>query len=245
MRAALTAPLNAALTILEADLPDLLGSAVTLLRPHGSGDPPRLLAARGLGAAMDELQTTLQTGPIPAAAAAAQPVLSADLWADERWLRLRLVRACSTYPHHSHELGALVGAAALPCLAEHRNLVILSAYLRCPPKPPLLAVLGHYERLVAATVAVVSTLPGTPPSSRRVLDSLTARLAIDRATGIVMALCRSSPAEAEALLRDVAERAALAPADLAGQLLAHVCDRSGDRTATELWSALLEEHRSG
>ncbi|WHT23362.1 ANTAR domain-containing protein [Crossiella sp. CA-258035] len=245
MRAALTAPLNAALTVLDAELPDLLGSAVTLLRPHGGGEQPRLLAARGIGAVMDELQAGQQGGPVPEAARSGKPVLSPDLWADERWLPLRLTRACSAFPQHSRTLGVLIGVVAMPCLTDHRNLVVLSVYLRRVPDPALLAVLARYERLVTATVAVISTMTGTAPGCRWVLDALTARLALDRATGIVMALCRSGPAEAEALIRDVADRAGLKPAELSGQLIGHVAERTGDQVAAELWSALLQEHRPG
>ncbi|MCK2244386.1 MULTISPECIES: ANTAR domain-containing protein [unclassified Crossiella] len=245
MRAALTAPLTAALTVLDTDMPNLLGSAVTLLRPHSGGDPPRLLAARGVGAVMDDLQAAGQGGPVPAAADSARPVLSADLWADERWRPLRLSHACAAFPQHRDELGALNGVAALPCLADHRNLVVLSAYLSRAPDPVSLSVLARYERLVAATVAVISTLAGHPPGSRRVLEGLTERLALDRATGIVLALCRSTPAEAEALLRDVADRAGLTAAELAEHLIVHVSGRHSDPAAAELWSALLQEHQPG
>ncbi|MBP2479529.1 hypothetical protein JOF53_008401 [Crossiella equi] len=233
--------LGAALTALAEDAPELVGAAVTSLRPHGGGLRPRLVAATGVGRLLAELQATPRGGPVIDAARAARPVLTGDLWSDERWECLKLLRACSLFPGHSRELGELVGAVALPCLSDRHDAVVLAAYSTRAPDTRLLDLLATYERLVAATVGVYSLMTGATAGTRQVLGAMAKRLTLDRAVAVAMALCRSGPVEAEALLRHAADQAGLPLPELADQLIAHVHGSSGGALAQDLWRALLDD----
>ncbi len=237
--------LEAALTALAEDAPELLGAAVTLVRPHGGDLRPRLIASTGVGRLLAELQATPEGGPVVDAARAVRPVLTADLWSDGRWHCLRLLRACSLFPGHSQELGALVGAVALPCLADRRDAVVLAVYSTRAPEARLLDLLASYERLVGVTVGVCSLMTGAAAGARRVLGAIDTRLAVDRAVAVVMALCRIDPPEAETLLRDAADRSRLPMAELAAQLITHARGVPEGSQAEGLWGSLVGEHWSG
>ncbi|TWP47581.1 ANTAR domain-containing protein [Lentzea tibetensis] len=232
------------------DLPGLLGTDIAALRPRQPHHSPVVLAAHGVSLTLHEIQLRAVRGPIRVAATADGPVVSEDLWHDERWPELRLKQACTQFPDQSRVLHETRGVVSLPGLHDNGSVVVLSAYLAEAPGTGAVSILSRYERLVASAIVTTSAFTGPPRRTGRALAILQSRDDVQQATGIVMSLCRTDPVTAGRLLHDIGLRADVRPDALAAELVrmagdpgekpgaAPAPDPRARRIAVELWSAL-------
>lgn len=199
------------------DLAGTVGADISALRPRRPHHPPVTLATCGLAPMLHELQP--QHGPMCSAAAAHGPVVSNDLWHDQRWPTLSLGYASERFPSRTAELRTVRGCVCLPGLNDDGSLIIMSAYLSGKPDPDTVDVMQSYERLVTAAVTATSAFSGTVARTRRVLDILGSREELQQATGVVMCLCRTDALTATSLLHDIGKRAQVPPSALASELV--------------------------
>ncbi|CCH31694.1 ANTAR domain-containing protein [Actinosynnema sp. NPDC047251] len=242
--------LGAVVRGLRGAVPGLVGADVAVLYPSRPHHRPVVLAEHGVGGALEDVQSRVRGGPTRDAAAGGKPVVSADLWRDERWPGLDLDRACRMFPRRRAALREVRGATALPGLRDNGGLVVLTAYGNRPADDATLDVLSRYERLVASAIATVSASAGTEERTGRVLAVLHHRALVDQAKGIVMARCRTDADTAWALLHEVSARAGAEPSAVAVELVDEVVDRpcpfgaravgepKARRIARELWAAI-------
>ncbi|HZN84566.1 MAG TPA: antitermination regulator, partial [Mycobacterium sp.] len=82
---------------MQADLIDALGLAITV-HDKRRDERPAVLASLGIGADFADAQLSGIGGPVPDALAYQVPVLSLDLWTDDRWPELTLATLCDRAP---------------------------------------------------------------------------------------------------------------------------------------------------
>lgn len=232
------------------DLPDLVGADIAALRPRRRHHRPVVLGTHGVASALQEIQVRNDMGPVLSAASAQRSVTSADLWHDHRWPKLDLRRACQAFPQHSHTLRKARGVVVVPGLRDDGSLIVVSTYLAGGADDAVADVVSRYERLVASAVAAMTAFSGPEERTQRVLAVLQSRDEVQRATGIVMGLCRINSFAAQRLLTDIAERSDLRLQVLAAELTrvtgeppehqgaTAIADRKAHRIATELLSSL-------
>ncbi|HQF70129.1 MAG TPA: hypothetical protein PLH39_02490 [Promineifilum sp.] len=104
----------------QADLPGALGSAITV-HDVRRDDPVTVLAARGAGEALARAQLAGSGGPVGAAVEHQIPVVTLDLWSDERWPDLTPAAASRSAPARDTEWARVRGAAAVSGTAERRS----------------------------------------------------------------------------------------------------------------------------
>lgn len=239
----LTDLLGALLERITGELPGCLGAGLTVGR---GGRPPRVLAVVGVAAGLLPVSLA-HGGPVAVAAATGEPVITDDLFADDRWPGLG--RAAG-----SLELTEVRGAAALPGLWEETSAFVLSAVFDRPPGAGVLSVLRRYEKLTEMTLVVAETASAGDPD--QTLDLLASRAAIEQAKGVVMAIRRCSPDEAWQTLRRASQEFNVKVRELAVALVEHVGGahapqpagvpeiRPGEparHAAERLWSAFTAE----
>ncbi|MGW4526968.1 ANTAR domain-containing protein [Amycolatopsis sp. NPDC004378] len=190
VRAPVTALLEELLDRITADVPDAVGAALS--QYHGG--KPRVAAARGLSAAFVPAQLDGLGGPVPVAAGTGEPVVTADVFADERWPSLTVDALAER--HSAVDWSRIRGAAACDV-----GGAVLSMTLRRPATEETLKVLQRYAKLAAAAVAVAE-MDGTG----QMLDLLQSRAALEEAKGIVIALRRCDPEEAWETLRRASQQ---------------------------------------
>ncbi|WP_328617308.1 ANTAR domain-containing protein [Amycolatopsis sp. NBC_00355] len=195
-QAPLTALLHELLDRVAAEVPGALGAAVTV--QHGDG-PLRVAAARGLSAACITAQLDRFGGPVPLACRTGEPVIAADVFADERWPALTLVGMTEHAPEFAADWLRIRGVAALPAAWDADGGLVLSATLDRPATEETMTVLRRHEKLTA--MALVLAESAWPDQTEQMLDLLQSRAALEEAKGIVIALRRCSPDEAWATLR--------------------------------------------
>jgi hypothetical protein len=195
-QAPLTALLQELLDHVAAEVPGALGAAVTA--QHGDG-PLRVAAARGVSAVCVEAQLARFGGPVPLACRTGEPVVAADVFADERWPALTVCGMTEYSPEFAADWLRTRGVAALPVAWDADGSLVLSAMLDRPATAETVTVLRRYEKLTA--MALVLAESAWPDQTEQMLDLLQSRAALEEAKGIVIALRRCSPDEAWATLR--------------------------------------------
>lgn len=220
------------------DLPGALGGSISISH---RGRPLTVLSACGL----DEVLTPVQFargGPVPEAAAAEEPVLTEDVFADPRWPGL-------TRDAVAGAAGAC-GLVAVPGRWNHTGVLVLSAVLDRPPADAAVTTLERYEPLVG-TALVVADAGSDLDDMWRVLRS---RSAIEQAKGAIMAARRCDEDEAWQTLRRgsqefnvkvrylavaLVERLGRAPAGTRAGLPPIEPDERARRAASRVWAALV------
>ncbi|GLZ31012.1 ANTAR domain-containing protein [Lentzea sp. NBRC 105346] len=228
------------------DLPGLRGVDIAALRPRQPHHAPVVFAAHGVAVDLQDLQMRNVSGPTLCAAQGHRPIVSKDVWHDQRWPRLSLAGACASFPQSSGLLHSTRGAVALPGLHDNGSQIVVSAYFSEAPDDDVVGVVMRHERLVAAAIVAASAFSGPVERTRRVLSVLQSRADVQQAQGVIMALCRTDPLTAAALLHDISNRSALLPGELAAELVRFVGDPGAvsithpkaRRVASELWTTL-------
>ena len=229
-RAPLTALLEELLERIAADVPGTLGAAVSV---HHRGGPLHVAATLGLSTVFVPAQLNGFGGPVPTAGRTGEPVVTADVFADERWPSLTLTGLIEHHPALSADWPRVRGIAALPAAWDTEGRLVLSVVLDRPATELTLAVLRRHERLAAMALVVAEA--SQPDRTEQMLDLLQSRAALEEAKGIVIALRRCDPDEAWQTLRRASQQFNVKVRELAVALVellagAPAPQPDGDRT---------------
>ncbi|MGW3963554.1 ANTAR domain-containing protein [Amycolatopsis sp. NPDC005003] len=227
-----TALLEELLARLAADVPGALGAAVSVHRGDG---PLHVAAAHGLSATFVPAQLSGFGGPVPAAGRTGEPVVTADVYADDRWPSLTLTGLLERHPALAADWTLVRGVAALPSTWDNEGSVVLSVVLDRPATEETVNVLRRHERLTAMALVVAEA--ARPDRTGQMLDLLQSRAALEEAKGIVIALRRCDPDEAWHTLRRASQEFNVKVRELAVALVellsgAPAPQPAGERTIT-------------
>jgi hypothetical protein len=180
----------------QHDLPDAVALAVTV---HSRNGGMTGFAARGFGGGYVDAQLAGLGGPVVDAVEHQVPVLSLELWNDDRWPALTLEAVRARVPGHDEELRAVRGAAAAPGVWQAEETVVLSCALSRPADAATITTLIGYEQLV--TAALMTSATEDESQIADMLAVLQSRGAIEQAKGVIMGCLRCDADTAWATLR--------------------------------------------
>ncbi len=235
----------------HSDMPEAIGLAITV---HGKrfSDGPIVLAAWGGGSDIVSAQMSGLSGPLPDALTHEIPVLSLDVFADERWPSLTMAAMMARSPLDKETWINVRGAVSVPGLWEDDGNVVISALLRVPATAGTVATLINYERLISA--AFVTTAAENSAGIEDMLMVLQSRGAIEQAKGAIMGRLGCGADHAWDALRQASQHSNVKVRALAIALLEHISgapaeqpafaspitpDRETRDAAQLLWSSLL------
>lgn len=194
----------------QRDLPAAVGLAVSV---HGKRrESPEFLAARGSGRAFVEAQLGGMGGPVADALEYQVPVLSPDLWADDRWPGLTADSVTSA--------ARVCGAAAVPGVWQADETVVLCAVLDAPASADTVITLIGYEGLI--TAAMVTAAARDSAQIADMLAVLQSRGAIEQAKGVIMGMLRCDADTAWATLRQASHESNVKLRVLSVALVEHI-----------------------
>src|SRR5439155_6956477 len=136
---------------MQSDLLDALGLAI-VIHDKRHDEAPTVLAALGVGADFAEVQFSGVGGPVPDALRYQVPVLSLDLWTDDRWPELSLAAVRDRAPQHDSSWEQVHGSAAVPGAWADDATVVVCCMLNQPASAATVASLINYEQLVSAAL---------------------------------------------------------------------------------------------
>ncbi|KUI19736.1 antitermination regulator [Mycobacterium sp. GA-1285] len=207
---------------LQADLPNTCGIAVTVHDKQFNEDPAAL-AALGIGGEMVAVQLSGLGGPVADALTHQVPVLSLDLWTDDRWPDLTFDAAADVASGITADLKAVHGAAAVPGFWREDAAIVLSCSLTEPASAVTVTTLIAYEQLVSA--ALVTTAAQNEAAFEDLLAALQSRGAIEQAKGALMGLVGCDAERAWVMLRRASQEFNVKLRELAVALLEHISGR--------------------
>lgn len=237
---------------IQRDLPGAVGLAITL---HGKDQSVSTVAAHGLGT--DCLQSPDGAGPLTDAVEYQVPVLSPNLWSDDRWPSLT-ARALRDRVSADMSLDDVRGVAAVPGIWREDQTVVLSCVLSRPADASTVATLIGYEQLVSAAL-VTSAAEEDAAGIADMLAVLQSRGAIEQAKGVIMGLLRCDAETAWSTLRRASHESNVKLRELAVALVEHVGgvpaeqpavaapivpDERARRAAGLLWAVLTHAPKS-
>ncbi len=232
----------------QHDLPDATALAVTL---HSKSAAMTACAERGFGGDYVAAQRSGLGGPVIDAVEHQVPVLSLDLWNDDRWPGLTFDAARARIPGRDEELRAARGAAAVPGVWRDDETVVLSCVLARPADAATIATLIGYEQLITAALMTSATEGGAQIAD--MLAVLQSRGAIEQAKGVIMGCLRCDAETAWATLRRASHESNVklrvlavalvehiggAPAEQPGDAAPIVPDERARKAARLLWAVL-------
>ena len=199
---------------IQRDLPEAVGLAITL---HAKDQPASVVAAQGVGA--ECLESPTGQGPLADAVEYQVPVLSPDLWSDDRWPSLApaVVGAQAPVPTSFDDV---CGMAAVPGIWREDQTVVLSCVLSRPADAKTVATLIGYEQLVSA--ALVTSAAEDSGEIADMLAVLQSRGAIEQAKGVIMGSLRCDAEAAWSTLRRASHESNVKLRELAVALVEHV-----------------------
>lgn len=240
---------------LQSDLPNALGVAVTV-HDKRFKERPSAVAALGIEGEMVAAQLSGLSGPVADALTHQVPVLSLDLWTDDRWPELTFDAASSLAPEITADLKAVHGAAAVPGFWRDDAAIVLSCTLSEPASAVTVTALIAYEQLVSA--ALVTTAAQNEAAFEDLLAALQSRGAIEQAKGALMGLMGCDAEQAWSMLRRASQEFNVKLRELAVALLEQVSGGPAEQpglaepiapeepardAARLLWSALTKDAR--
>lgn len=199
------------------DLPDAVALAVTVHAKNGGSTG---FGTRGFGAQCVEAQVSGLGGPVVDAVEYQMPVLSLDLWNDDRWPALTLDAIRSLVPGHDEELAQVHGAVAVPGVWQADETVVLSCALRRPADAAIVTTLIGYEQLI--TAALMTSVAEDSSQIADMLAVLQSRGAIEQAKGVIMGSLRCDADTAWATLRRASHESNVKLRVLAVALVEHI-----------------------
>ncbi|MFZ0834565.1 MAG: ANTAR domain-containing protein [Mycobacterium sp.] len=234
----------------QLDVPEAVGLAVTV---HGKrySHEPMIAASRGAGSDIVGVQLSGLGGPLPDALGHEVPVLSLDLWTDDRWPGLTLDAVSRRAPQDRETWEAVRGAAAVPGLWEDDGNIVISCLLSRPATAADVAQLINYERLVNA--AFVANAAESADGIEDMLGVLQSRGAIEQAKGAMMGRIGCDADQAWTVLRRASQDFNVKIRELAVALIEHISaapaeqpvfgtpivpDQQSRLAAQKLWAAL-------
>lgn len=197
------------------DLGDSLGLSVSV---HSKRDGMTVLATRGIGVGYLEAQVSGLGGPVVVAVEHQVPVLSLDLWSDDRWPSLTPAAVQSWLP--DQDLQEVRGAAAVPGVWRAGDTLVLSCLLRAPAQATTIQTLLDYEQLI--TAALVTSAAEGDAEIADVLSVLQSRGAIEQAKGAIMGRLRCDAETAWSTLRRASHESNVKLRVLAVALIEHI-----------------------
>jgi hypothetical protein len=232
------------------EVPGAIGLTISV---HGKryGGGPVVVAAWGIGSDIVTAQLSGLGGPLPDALRHEVPVLSLDLWTDERWPQLTLEAMAARDPQDREAWERVHGAAAVPGLWEDDGNIVISCLLNRPATAAAVATLINYERLVNA--AFVTTAAEDAAGIEDMLTVLQSRGAIEQAKGAIMGCLGCDAEHAWEVLRRGSQDFNVKVRALAVALLEHISrapaeqpalgtpivpDRKTRHAAEVMWAAL-------
>jgi len=198
------------------DLPTAVGMAVTI---HARNGAMTGLAARGIGREYVDAQLSGLGGPVVDAVEHQVPVLSLDLWGDDRWPALTMDAVGDRMPGRDEDLRAIRGAAAVPGIWHDDQTVVLSCVLSEPADAAAVTTLIGYEQLITAALMASATEDGAQVAD--MLAVLQSRAAIEQAKGVIMGRLRCDADSAWATLRQASHESNVKLRVLAVALVEH------------------------
>lgn len=240
---------------LQADVSNTLGVAVTVHDKRFNEDASAL-AALGIEEKMIAAQLSGLGGPVADALTHLVPVLSLDLWTDERWPDLTFDATAGLAGGIATDLKAVHGAAAVPGFWREDAAIVLSCTLTEPASAATVTTLVAYEQLLSA--ALVTTAAQNEAAFEDLLAALQSRGAIEQAKGVLMGLVGCDAEQAWSMLRRASQEFNVKLRELAVALLEHVSGRpaqqpgiaepiapqeSAREAARLLWTAMAHEER--
>ncbi len=204
---------------MQSDLLDAVGLAITVYDKRHY-ERPTVLAAQGVGADLVEAQLAGIGGPVPDAIAHQVPVLSLDLWTDDRWPGLNLAAMRHRSPRHESSWKEVHGAAAVPGVWADEATVVVCCALSQPASAATVASLFSYEQLVSA--ALITTAAENATAIEDIITVLQSRGAIEQAKGALMGLVRCDAERAWSMMRRASQEFNVKLRDLAVALVEHI-----------------------
>lgn len=208
----------------QRDLPDSVGLAVTV---HAKGDAAEVLAARGLR--VDHLAGPAGEGPLADAVEHQVPVLSPDLWSDDRWPGLTVESVRSRFGD-GEDLSRVRGLAAVPGVWRAGGTVVLSCVLSRDADASTVTTLIGYEQLLAA--ALMTSAAEDASGIADMLAVLQSRGAIEQAKGVIMGCLRCDADTAWSTLRRASHESNVKLRSLSVALVEHVGGKPAEQPET-------------
>ncbi|GAY16907.1 ANTAR domain-containing protein [Mycobacterium sp. shizuoka-1] len=202
------------------DVPDAVGLAITVHDRRLDEDEMTILADRGYGGEIVGAQLDGLGGPVIDAFVHQMPVLSLDLWADERWPQLSLPAMEARAPEHSAAWREVRGCVAVPGVWKAEGTVVLSCTLDRPATAGTVTTLIGYEQLVCS--AMVSAGAEDVTAIADMLAVLQSRGAIEQAKGAIMGRLGCDADTAWATLRRASHESNVKLRALAVALVEHI-----------------------
>lgn len=202
---------------IQRDLPDAMGLAVTI---HSSSAETTVVAASGVGRECAEAQLAGLGGPVVDAVEHQVPVLSPDLWSDDRWPALTLDALRARVPGYAGDPATIRGTAAMPGVWQTEGTVVLSCALRTRASAATVTTLIGYERLITAALVTAAAEDGSQIAD--MLAVLQSRGAIEQAKGVIMGRLRCDAETAWATLRRASHDSNVKLRMLAVALIEHI-----------------------
>jgi hypothetical protein len=249
----LFALLDRILERVHREIPDSIGLTITV---HGRrySEGPMVASSWGEGADIVTAQLSGLGGPLPDALTHEVPVLSLDLWADERWPSLSMEAMTKRAPHSREAWAQVCGAVSVPGVWEDDGNIVISCLLDRPATAANVATLINYERLVNA--AFVTNAAENSAGIEDMLAVLQSRGAIEQAKGAIMGRLGCGADEAWRVLRRGSQDHNVKVRVLAVALVEHISgapaeqpafgtpivpDQHTRHAAAMLWAALSEQ----
>jgi ANTAR domain len=210
------------------DVPEAVGLTISM---HGKRyrEGPVVAAAWGAGSDIVGAQLSGLSGPIPDALRHEIPVLSLNLWNDERWPDLTLEAIAARAPNDRATWERVRGAVSVPGLWEDDGNIVISCLLDRPATAATVAALINYERLVNA--AFVTTAAENSAGIEDMLAVLQSRGAIEQAKGAIMGALGCDADHAWGVLRQASQDFNVKVRELAIALLEHVSGAPAEQPA--------------
>ncbi|MBV9513564.1 MAG: ANTAR domain-containing protein [Mycobacteriaceae bacterium] len=225
---ALFALLYRILERVRGDIPDAIGLTITV---HGRryGEGPTIVAAWGIGSDIISAQLSGLGGPLPDALRYEMPVLSLDLFDDERWPRLTSDALVARAPQEAEAWTQVRGAVSVPGLWEDDGNIVISCLLKQPATAATVSALINYERLVNA--AFVTTAAEDAAGIEDMLTVLQSRGAIEQAKGAIMGCLGCDADQAWDVLRRASQDFNVKVRAFAVALLEHISGTPAEQPA--------------
>jgi hypothetical protein len=225
----LMALLDRILERMQSDHLDALGLSITV-HDKRHDERPSVLSARGVGADITDAQFSGIGGPVPDALAYQVPVLSPDLWTDDRWPQLTLSTMNSLAPHHEPIWEQVHGAAAVPGVWAQDATVVVCCMLSQPASAATVASLLSYEQLISA--ALLTTAAENASAIADIITVLQSRGAIEQAKGALMGLVRCDADHAWRMLRRASQEFNVKLRELAVALVEYISGAPAEQPET-------------
>ena len=225
----LMALLDRILERIQSDHLDAVGLAITV-HDKRHDERPSVLAALGVGAELADAQFSGIGGPVADALAYQVPVLSPDLWTDDRWPKLTLATMNDRAPQHESTWEQVHGAAAVPGVWADDATVAVCCMLSQPAGAATVASLISYEQLVSA--ALITTAAENASAIADIITVLQSRGAIEQAKGALMGLVRCDADHAWGMLRRASQEFNVKLRELAVALVEYISGAPAEQPAT-------------